>query len=107
MKPEQLFFRPRLAFYAGDGLYESLAPLSETQRKDELVFLLRLGHAVWSGRFSFAMLNNGADPAAVVAECSPRSPRRELGASGASPDVAAPQVTTGAVQIPPLVRYAS
>ena len=65
MKPEPMFFRPRLAFCAGDGLYESLAPLSEARRKEELMFLLRLGHAVWSGRFSVAMLNNGAEINAV------------------------------------------
>ena len=107
MKPEQILFRPRMAFYAGDGLYELLAPLSEAQRKEELMFLLRLGHAVWSGRFSVAMLNNGADPAAVVAECSPRTPRHEPEANEPPQDVAAPQVPTGAVQIPRLVRYAS
>lgn len=68
MPADEMSFRPRLNFRQGDGFFELLQPLTEARRKEEIVFLLRLGLAVWSGRFSVALFPQGGDLAGLRVE---------------------------------------
>lgn len=82
--PTRFVLRPRLPFREGDGLFELLQPLTDSERRDELVFFLRLGYAVWAGRFQAAVVQPTPvpDPAPASAVSISSPPARGDGDSG-------------------------
>ena len=87
--PKKMVLRPRLPFREGDGLFELLQPLTDSERRDDLVFFLKLGHAVWAGRFQAAVAHPAPVPDAAPASAVSLSsrPGRADGDPGLAPEV--------------------
>lgn len=80
--PKKMVLRPRLPFREGDGLFELLQPLTDSERRDDLVFFLKLGHAVWAGRFQAAVAQPARVPDPASAVSISRPPARADGDPG-------------------------